>query len=109
MVEELVPAVEDGPLRVQDHQAFLFQAQAATVRRWGVSFGPANQGPANRKYLASLTSAIFITFFKNLEESNLEPNIKSDIFRERKVKKGISKVHSKFTQCYKKNYMHIFF
>ena len=38
-------------------------------------YGPANQGPANRKYLASLTSAICIKFLKNLEESNLEPNI----------------------------------
>ena len=51
VVEELVPAVEDGPLRVQDHQALLLEAKTTAVGGWRVSFGSANQGPGDGEVL----------------------------------------------------------
>ena len=39
VVEELVPAVEGGPLRLEDHQALLLEAKTTAVRGWRVGFG----------------------------------------------------------------------
>ena len=47
VVEELVPAVEGGPLRLEDHQALFLEAKTTAVRGWRVRFGSANQGPGD--------------------------------------------------------------
>ena len=51
VVEELVPAVEGGPLRLEDHQALFFETKTTTVGGWRVSFGSANQGPGDGEVL----------------------------------------------------------
>ena len=51
MVEELGPAVEGGPLWLEDHQTLLFKAKTTTVGGWRVSFGSGNQGPGNGEVL----------------------------------------------------------
>ena len=52
--EELVPVVELGPLRVEDHQGLLHDAEAAVSRGWRKSFGPCHEGPADAPVLVLL-------------------------------------------------------
>ena len=51
VVEKLVPAVEGCPLRLEDHQAFLLETEAAAVRSWTVGFGSPNQRPGDGEVL----------------------------------------------------------
>ena len=47
VIEEFISAVEQGPLRLEDHQAFLLEAEPAAVRGGAVGLGPRNQGPGD--------------------------------------------------------------
>ena len=51
VVEKLVPTVQGCPLRLEDHQAFLLETEAAAVRSWTVGFGSPNQRPGDGEVL----------------------------------------------------------
>ena len=51
VVKKLISAIEDSPLRLEDHQAFLLETEAAAVRSWTVGFGSPNQRPGDGEVL----------------------------------------------------------
>ena len=54
VVEELISAVEHGPLGLEHDQALLFQAEPTGVGGWAVGLSPGHQGPGDEVVLVLL-------------------------------------------------------
>ena len=75
VVKKLISAIEDSPLRLEDHQALLFEAETTAVRSWAVGLCPPDQGPRDGEVFVFYLSLVLQAPYVGAEAGCVSPAI----------------------------------
>ena len=73
VVKKLISAIEDSPLRLEDHQALLFEAETTAVRSWAVGLCPPDQGPRDGEVFVFYLSLVLQAPYVGAEAGCISP------------------------------------